>query len=167
MKKLIPILVLIAGAGLSAKDKKENIADLKSADDTVAIKAAQELGADGAKDAIEPLGELLKSNRSTAVRISAASALGRIGEKGRSTTLLKESIEVDQDNHVIYTELLALLNLADIENPDLTKAVEYCETNKKSDIYIADLLTRIRKKFPKKEEKAAAPADAKPADAAK
>jgi HEAT repeat protein len=166
MKKIVSILVLIAATGLSGKDKKENIADLKSADDAIAIKAAQELGADGVKDAIEPLGEVIKSNRAAGVRIAAASALGRMDTKGRPTSILKESIEADQDNHVVYTELLALMNLADLENPDLSKAVEFCENNKKSDVYISDILTRIRKKFPKKEEKAPAPAD-KPADAAK
>lgn len=168
MKKLVSILVLISAVGLAAKDKKENIADLKSADDAVAIKAAQELGADGVKDAIDPLGEVVKSNRAAGVRIAAASALGRIGEKGRSTTILKEAIEADQDNHVVYTELLALMNIADLENPDLTKAVEFCENNKKSDQFITDIVGRIRKKFPakKEEKKEEKPAD-KPADAPK
>ena len=78
---------------LAAKSKAENLADLKSADDAVAIKAAQELGADGAKDAIEPLGEILKSKRTAGVRIAAASALGRMDVKGRPTTLLREAIE--------------------------------------------------------------------------
>lgn len=168
MKKLVSLLVLISAMGLAAKDKKENIADLKSADDAVAIKAAQELGADGVKDAIDPLGEVVKSNRASGVRIAAASALGRIGEKGRSTTILKEAIEADQDNHVVYTELLALMNIADLENPDLTKAVEFCENNKKSDQFISDIVGRIRKKFPakKEEKKEEKPAD-KPADAPK
>jgi len=168
MKKLALLLALVTAASLAAKDKKENIADLKSADDAVAIKAAQELGADGVKDAIDPLGEVVKSNRASGVRIAAASALGRIGEKGRSTTLLKEAIEADQDNHVVYTELLALMNIADLENPDLTKAVEFCENNKKSDQFITDIVGRIRKKFPakKEEKKEEKPAD-KPADAPK
>ena len=162
MKKTALLIALISAISLYAKDKKENIADLKSADDAVAIKAAQELGNDGVKDAIEPLGELIKSNRASGVRIAAASALGRIGQKGRSTTILREAIEADQDNHVVYTELLALMNLQDFENADLTKAVEFCENNKKSDMYITDIVSRIRKKFPKgKDEK---PAEAKPAD---
>jgi HEAT repeat protein len=165
MKKIVPILMLLAAFGLSAKDKKENIADLKSADDAVAIKAAQELGADGTKDAIEPLGEVVKSNRSAGVRIAAASALGRMDTKGRPTTILREAIEADQDNQVLYTELLAILNLKDTENPDLAKALDYCEANKKSDIYIADIVTRIRKVLPKKEG-APAPAEVKPAPAA-
>ncbi|MBV6492138.1 MAG: hypothetical protein LDLANPLL_00129 [Turneriella sp.] len=166
MKKLLALTFCISFGALWAKSTDENIADLKSTDDAVAIKAAQDLGVDGAKKAIEPLGELVKSNRSTGVRIAAASALGRIAEKGRSTTILKEAIEADQDNQVVYTSLLALMNIADIGNPDLVKAVEYCEANKKADPYISDIVERLRKKFPKSEQKAEEKKE-QPADAAK
>ena len=165
MKKIILLLLVVPILALSAKDKAEYIADLKSADDGVAIAAAQNLGNDGVKDAIEPLGEVVKSNRSTAVRIAAASALGRMDTKGRPTTILKEAIEADKDNHVIYTGLLALLNLKDTENADLVKAVEFCETKGASDIYISDIVARIRKIVPKKE--AAPEAPAAPAEAPK
>ncbi|HRP68502.1 MAG TPA: HEAT repeat domain-containing protein [Turneriella sp.] len=165
MKKLIVITLLAAATALWAKSAEENIADLKSADDAVAIKAAQELGADGAKAAIEPLGDVVKSNRSTGVRIAATSALGRIAEKGRTTTILKESIEADQDNQVVYTSLLALMNIADVTNPDLVKAIEFCETNKKSDPFISDIVERLRKKFPNDAAKAEKkPAEEKPAE---
>jgi len=162
MKKTLSLLVFIPLMSLAAKSKAENLADLKSADDAIAIKAAQELGNDGVKDAIEPLGELVKSKRAAGVRIAAASALGRMDVKGRPTTILREAIEADQDNQVIYTELLALMNLKDIKNEDLKKAIEYCENNKKSDPFIADILVRIRKVFTK-EEKKDAPAEPKPA----
>lgn len=158
MKKLLPLLFLVPALALSAKDKAEYIADLKSADDAVAIKAAQELGNDTVKDAIEPLGEVIKSNRAAGVRIAAASALGRMDTKGRPTTLLREAIEAEQDNQLVYTELLALLNLKDTDNADMSRAIDYCETNKKSDIFIADIVTRIRKVMPKKDAPAAAPA---------
>ena len=165
MKKIVSLLVFIPLLSLAAKSKAENLADLKSADDAVAIKAAQELGNDGAKDAIEPLGEILKSKRTAGVRIAAASALGRMDVKGRPTTLLREAIETDQDNQVIYTELLAILNLKDLKNEDLKKAVEFCENNKKSDEFITDIIVRIRKVMPK-DEKAAAPAEVKDKPAA-
>ncbi len=169
MKKIALLLLLAPMLAIAAKEKAEYIADLKSADDGVAIAAAQYLGNDAVKDAIEPLGEVVKSNRSAGVRIAAASALGRMDTKGRPTTLLKESIEADQDNQVVYTGLLAILNLKDTDNADLLKAVEFCETNKKSDIYITDIVARIRKIVPKKEGAEAAaeskPADTKPADA--
>ncbi len=156
MKKFAAVLLFAPFLALSAKDNKEYIEDLKSADDGVAIAAAQYLGNDGVKDAIEPLGELLKSNRSAGVRIAAASALGKMDKKGRPTTILREAIEADQDNQVIYTQLLALLNLKDLENPDLTRAVEFCEKNKQSDIFISDIVARIRKVVPKKDSAPAA-----------
>jgi len=155
MKKLVVVFLFAPLLALAAKDKKEYIEDLKSADDAVAIAAAQYLGNDGVKDAIEPLGEVVKSNRSAGVRIAAASALGKMDTKGRPTTLLREAIEVDQDNQVVYTQLLALLNLKDLNNADLARALEFCEKNKQSDIFIADIIARIRKVVPKKE---AAPA---------
>ena len=155
MKKLVAVFLFAPLLALAAKDKKEYIEDLKSADDAVAIAAAQYLGNDGVKDAIEPLGEVVKSNRSAGVRIAAASALGKMDTKGRPTTLLREAIEVDQDNQVVYTQLLALLNLKDLNNADLARALEFCEKNKQSDIFIADIIARIRKVVPKKE---AAPA---------
>ena len=155
MKKFATVLLFAPILALAAKDNKEYIEDLKSADDGVAIAAAQYLGNDGVKDAIEPLGEVVKSNRSAGVRIAAASALGKMDTKGRPTTLLREAIEVDQDNQVVYTQLLALLNLKDVDNADLTRAVEFCEKNKQSDIFISDIVARIRKVVPKKE---AAPA---------
>lgn len=151
MKKLAAILLVAPLIALAAKDKKEFIEDLKSSDDSVTIAAAQYLGNDEVKDAIEPLGEVLKSNRSAAVRIAAASALGKMDKKGRPTTLLREAIEVDKDNQVVYTELLALLNLKDVDNADLARAVEFCEKTKQSDIFIADIVARIRKVVPKKE----------------
>ncbi|HMV35575.1 MAG TPA: HEAT repeat domain-containing protein [Turneriella sp.] len=163
MKKFAAVLLFAPILALSAKDNKEYIDDLKSADDGVAIAAAQYLGNDGVKDAIEPLGEVVKSNRSAGVRIAAASALGKMDTKGRPTTLLREAIEVDQDNQVVYTELLALLNLKDVDNADLTRAVEFCEKNKQSDIFISDIVARIRKVVPKKEAapaKTEAPAEA-------
>jgi hypothetical protein len=155
MKKFAAVLLFVPLFALSAKGKKEYIEDLKSADDSVAIAAAQYLGNEGVKDAIEPLGEVLKSNRSAGVRIAAASALGKMDTKGRPTTLLREAIEVDQDNQVVYTQLLALLNLKDVDNADLARAVEFCEKNKQSDIFISDIVARIRKVVPKKD---AAPA---------
>jgi HEAT repeat protein len=149
MKKTLALLLFVPALSLAAKDKAEFIADLKSADDAIVIAAAQNLGNDGVKDAIEPLGEVLKSNRATGVRIAAASALGRMDTKGRPTSLLKEAIVKDQDNQVIYTELLAILNLKDLENGDLLKAIEFCEANKSSDIFIADIVSKIRKVAPK------------------
>lgn len=163
MKKIALLCFLIPAVALFAKSKDEYLNDLKSSDDATAIAAAQYLGNDGAKDAIEPLGELLKSNRSAGVRIAAAAALGRMDTKGRPTTLLREAIEADQDNQVVYTELLALLNLKDLDNADLTRAVEFAEQNKSSDFFIGDIIARIRKVVPKKEE--APKAEEKPAEA--
>lgn len=150
MKQFVWLVVFMPILALSAKSKKEYIEDLKSPDDNVVIAAAQQLGKDEVKDAIEPLGEVLKSKRSAGVRIAAAAALGRMDTKGRPTTILREAIETDTDNHVVYAELLALLNLKDTKNPDLMRAVEFCEANKSSDIFISDIVARIRKIVPKK-----------------
>lgn len=169
MKKTVLAFICLSLVSLYAKEKAELINDLKSADDALAITAAQQLGNDTVKDAIEPLGEVVKSNRAAGVRIAAASALGRMDTKGRPTSLLREAIEIDQDNQLVYTELLALLNLKDTANPDLERAITFCESNKTSDIYIADIVTRIRKVVPKKAapavpaEPAAQPAAAAPA----
>ncbi|MBS0619017.1 MAG: HEAT repeat domain-containing protein [Spirochaetes bacterium] len=162
MKKLIALCIFMPAFALLAKDTKELIEDLKSTDDKVASDAAQQLGSDGSKDAIEPLGELIKSNRAVGVRIVATSALGRIDQKGRSTTILREAIETDPDNRMVYTQLLAILNIKDTDNPDLLKAVEFCEANKKSDIYITDIVSRIRKIVPKGANAPAPAADNKP-----
>ena len=157
MIKRIFVVILISffGAGLWAqgsgkKTTDEYIADLSSNDDAVVITAAQQLGAAKAKEAIDPLVQVIQTRENPKVRISAASSLGRMGEKGTPTTALSSVVQSDEDNSVVYASLLAILNLADFDNPAAIEALEYCEKNKADDEFIADVVSRIRSAMKKK-----------------
>ena len=152
MIKRIPVILAVmvfstavwAQQAQTKKTNDEYITDLSSSDDVVVITAAKALGDAKEKKAIEPLIKLIKSNPNPQVRISAASSLGRMGVKGDPTTALSEVVQSDEDNSVVYASLLAILNLADFDNPAAAEALEYCEANKSDDEFISDVVRRIR-----------------------
>ncbi|MDH4199744.1 MAG: HEAT repeat domain-containing protein [Spirochaetia bacterium] len=149
MKKIfVPVLILIMAAGLQAEEKKKNtqeyVADLKSDNDADVIKAAKGLGeAKAAKEATDAMIAAMKSHQNPKVRIALADGLGMMGTKGQPTTALSEVVQSDDDNAVVYSALLAILNLADFENPAAEKALKFCEDNKSKDAFIADVVKRI------------------------
>lgn len=154
-RTFVLVLILFFGAAISAqsgetkKSVDEYIGDLKSSDDAVVITAARQLGLVKAKPAIDPLVEVLKTNKNPQVRISAASSLGQIGEKGAPTNALSSAVQTDEDNAVVYASLLAILNLADFDNPSAEEALDYAEKNKSDDEFIKDVVSRIRKAMKK------------------
>ncbi len=155
MKKLYIIGILLsfaytgASAGLYAQsaEKKttaEYIEDLKSDDDAVVITAVQALGQSKSTDAMDPLIEVIKTHENPRVRISAASSLGLMGTKEQPTTALSEVVQNDEDDSVVYASLLAILNLADVNNPAASEAVQFCDENKSDDPYIKDVVDRLK-----------------------
>jgi len=158
MKKyLVPLLILIMVGGIQAEEKKkttkEYIADLKSDDDAIVIKASKGLGDAKAKDAVETMIEVLKSHQNPKVRIALASGLSLMGTKDQPTKALSEVVQTDDDNSVVYASLLAILNLGDYQNPAAQSAVDYCEKNKTSDEYIADVVKKINEALAKNKKK--------------
>ncbi|MDH5717776.1 MAG: HEAT repeat domain-containing protein [Spirochaetia bacterium] len=138
-------LFVFTGVVFAQKANADYIKDLKSDKEAVVIEACKGLRTAAAKEAIEPLIEVLKNNESIKARIAAANALGVMQEKGKPTTALKEAIEKDVSNDVIYASLLSILNLKDFENPDAKKALEFCNENKMDDKLIKDIVDRINK----------------------
>lgn len=163
MKKIfVPVLILIMAAGLQAEEKKaeekkkstnEYIADLKSDKDADVIKAAKSLGEAKAKEATDAMVVAMKSHQNPKVRIALADGLGMMETKGQPTTALGEIVQSDDDNAVVYSALLAILNLADFENPAAAKALEFCEQNKSKDAFIADVVKRIHTAMDKVKKK--------------
>ena len=147
VKNLFILAMLgVCFSGISAADKEvqDYINDLKAGEEQKVLEAAKYLGKEKEKEAIEPIIDAIKFHGLRNVRIALVDALGRMDEKGRPTSALKELIETDKDNHVIYTALLAILNLKDFENEDAKKALDYCDQNKKDDIFIADAVAKIK-----------------------
>lgn len=97
------------------------------------------------KKAVDPLIRLAKSERSPLVRIHAISALGLIKEKGKTTTELRQLIEQENHKTVVYSALVAILNIKDTDNADFRRALEISEQKHQDDPYIRDITQRIRK----------------------
>ncbi|MCS6984614.1 MAG: HEAT repeat domain-containing protein [Leptospiraceae bacterium] len=124
---------------------EEKLKDLESPDDSKVIAAAQWLGKEEEKKAVDPLIRLAKSERSPLVRIHAISALGLIKEKGKTTTELRQLIEQENHKTVVYSALVAILNIKDTDNADFRRALEISEQKHQDDPYIRDITQRIRK----------------------
>ena len=154
MKK-IAILSTIALAftfSITAADKSNEayINDLKSDDQDLVNSACLHLGKEEEKKAIDEIINAIKtSTNNTGTKVSCIDALSKMGEKGKPTTSLKEVVETDKDNSVVYSALLAILNLKDFENEDAEMALAYADTNKEDDDLISDVVKRIRKAMEK------------------
>lgn len=145
---LFSIMMLVSVNSLYAeKSEKEYIQDLSSNDAATVKEAAKYVGKEKVTHAIDPLINVANNFPRSDVRISAVSALGMMEEKGKPTTALKDVIMKDADNDVVYASLLSILNLKDFENADAAAALDYCEKNKMNDIFIADIVKRIRVKM--------------------
>ncbi len=145
IRSMVLTAALFMAIGPLAANVDEKIKDLQSEDDAKVIAAAQWLGKEGEKKAVDPLIKLAKSERSPVVRIHAISALGLIQEKGKTTTELKGIISQEVDKSVVYAALVALMNVKDFENADFKTALETAEQKHQDDIYIKDIIQRIRK----------------------
>ena len=148
MKK-IAILSTIALAftfSSTAADKsnEEYINDLTSSDQALVNSACLHLGKEEEKKAIDEIINVIKTSPNTGTKVSCIDALSKMGEKGKPTTSLKEVVETDKDNSVVYSALLAILNLKDFENVDADTALDYASENKHDDDLIKDVVRRIK-----------------------
>ena len=154
MKK-IAILSTIALAftfSSTAADKsnEDYINDLTSSDQALVNSACLHLGKEEEKKAIDEIINAIKtSTNDTGTKVSCIDALSKMDEKGKPTTSLKEVVETDKDNSVVYSALLAILNLKDFENQDAEAALDYADTNKPDDALIKDVVRRIKKAMEK------------------
>lgn len=146
MKKPVLIIsALILSVGIYAQDSGNLISQLKSDDAATAVSAANSLGRNKDASAVNPLIDAAKSHPSFKVRAAAAAALGNMEAKPNLSSALKGIIETDKNNAVVYSALVAIFNLKDFSNKDALKAVEYCEKNKMDDVFIKDIIGKIRK----------------------
>ena len=154
MKK-IAILSIIALAftfSSTAADKSNEayINDLQSEDQDLVNSACLHLGKEEEKKAIDEIINAIKtSTNNTGTKVSCIDALSKMGEKGKPTTSLKEVVETDKDNSVVYSALLAILNLKDFENKDAEIALAFADTNKEDDDLISDVVKRIKEAMEK------------------
>ena len=153
MKK-IAILSTIALAftfSSTAADKSNEayIDDLTSGDQALVNSACLHLGKEEEKKAIDEIINVIKTSPNTSTKVSCIDALSKMGEKGKPTTSLKEVVETDKDNSVVYSALLAILNLKDFENEDAKTALNYVDANKQDDDLMSDVVRRIREAMEK------------------
>lgn len=153
MKK-IAILSTIALAftfSSTAADKSNEayIDDLTSGDQALVNSACLHLGKEEEKKAIDEIINVIKTSPNTGTKVSCIDALSKMGEKGKPTTSLKEVVETDKDNSVVYSALLAILNLKDFENEDAKTALNYADANKQDDDLMSDVVRRIREAMEK------------------
>ena len=154
MKK-IAILSIIALAftfSSTAADKsnEDYINDLESDDQALVNSACLHLGKEEEKKAIGEIINAIKTSTNTAAtKVSCIDALSKMGEKGEPTTSLKEVVETDTDNSVVYSALLAILNLKDFENENAKKALDYADANKQDDDLMSDVVRRIKEAMEK------------------
>lgn len=143
------VMLMVAAAFLQpafAKEKQDYINDLSSNDLGIVKEASKWLGEEKPKDAIGPMLNAVRNQRSNAAKIAIITALGNYKDnEGEPTTGLRSVIETDADNNVVYSALLAIMNVKDFKNPDTLKAIDYCETNKQDDPFLRDITGRMRK----------------------
>ncbi len=142
---LLLFVTLTGGFSEEKKVEADYITDLSSKEDQLVILACKKLGEIKSKNAIQALVKTLDEHENPRVRIVAASSLGQTEAKGDPTDALKEAIENDESNDVVYSALLAIGNLKDFDNPNVKASLEYCEENKKDDPFIKDIVVRVRK----------------------
>jgi HEAT repeat protein len=104
--------LILAGSTAQAVDSpvKELVGQLKSPDESVRLKAMDQLGAQGeqAAEAVAPLAALLK-DASPTVRAHAARALGKIGKPAKSAAAELTSLLKDPDDTVRRQVVQALV----------------------------------------------------------
>lgn len=156
MKRITSILLitLFSTAVWAKKSDEQYIADLKSDDDKTVITAANYLGQEEVKDAVDPLITVVKTHKNPRARAAAATSLGLVGEKKteKVTPVLRYVVENDEEKDVVYAAMIAMLNLGDYENEDTLKALDYADQNHRDDKYIADMVDRIKKKKEEEEK---------------
>jgi len=150
LKNIFAIALIALTTGIFAADKsnEDYIKDLKSSDTSVVIDAERYLGGEKVKEAVDPLLEVLANHENANVRAHAATALGRIEDK-KAVKPLRMAVENDSSKDVVYSALVALLNLKDYENEHTIKALDYADAHHRDDPFIADVVDRLRKKIKK------------------
>ena len=128
------------------KELEELIRNLKNRDGWIRSKAASRLGELKVKEAIDELVEILKEDRDSMVRSSAAAALGDFGREAKEAVeVLIDVMKRDQIIGVRLEAAVALGNIGDEDAvPALTKiALEDEDIRVRS--WAADALRKIRK----------------------
>lgn len=103
---LFTVSILASAADLS-KENKELIAKLSSEKHEVRLEAAQKLGDNKCREAIDSLVKILKSDKQVSARIIAAHALYKIGDK-KVLPVFKEQLKVDK-NQTVKTVLEGII----------------------------------------------------------
>ncbi len=144
-KFLILFFFVVFAISSKEKSKADYIKDLSSEDSKKLIAASDYMGSKKVDSSILRLIQLLQDHDDVRVRISVAAALGQQKKETKKIIqALRSAVENDESNEVVYTSLLALGNIAEKNNKDALAAVKYCEDNKKDDIFIKDIIQRVR-----------------------
>lgn len=158
MKKVVcAVALLFALQGLSfaqdaskqaaKKTAKDYITDLSSKDESVVISAADWLGTEKESDALPGLKSLLKEDNRHKVRLSAAMAIGYIGEES-SLDSLNEQLLREQVADVRYAIVLAItrVGISDKKHLDILKQAR----ERESDPLVKDYYDKMWSAFTKK-----------------
>lgn len=142
MKKLFLIaLIMFVSTVTWAREAKDYIADLKASnDEKTIVQAADWLGNDKNKEAVSPLAILLTDDREN-VRVSAASALGYIGDE-KAVDALNISLVEDKSADVRYAAVLATYRIGSKKSLDAWKKAK----EKEQDPFIKDFLIKMEEK---------------------
>ncbi|MCG9876221.1 MAG: HEAT repeat domain-containing protein [Leptospiraceae bacterium] len=141
---------LIANSSSEAKTSEQHKVLLSTGTDHERIDALVFFAKEKDKTVIPAIIEVLKDTDSSKVASQAAITLGRIGEKGESTTALKDKILFDENPEVVYSCILGLFNIhkKDEEvDPTAKEALTFAYKNKSKDAFVADILEKLKAKF--------------------
>lgn len=121
---------------------------LSTGTDHERIEALEFFGKEKDKSQIPTIIEVLKDSDNPKVASQAAITLGMIGEKGESTTALKDKILADKNPEIVYSCILGLFNIHKKDeqvDPTAKEALSFAEKNQ--DPFVSDLITKIKSKF--------------------
>ena len=141
---------LLASSSAEGKTSDQQKVLLSTGTDQERIEALEFFAKEKDKSQIPAIIELLKDTDSPKVASQAAITLGRIGEKGDSTTALKDKIIFDENPEVVYSCILGLFNIhkKDEEvDPTAKEALTFAYKNKSKDEFVADILEKLKAKF--------------------
>ena len=150
MSKLIVVLFFFVFSGSFLYSVENSIQNLLSSDNEVVLVAIQDVTTKKNKSAIPTLVSLINTNKNIKVQIAAISALGNMGTKKEPTNSLINIVKNSQDNQIIYACLLAIINLKDVQNANLSDLLSYLEKANINDIFIKDVISKVKAFVPLK-----------------
>lgn len=157
MKKLVFLVIFMVfayNASLFAEEgAEEHLSNLSSGNDNQKIAACDYFGKEKDSSVVPQIITLLRGTENPKVASAAAIALGNIQQKGEPTTALKDRIMMETNTDVVYSSILALMSIT-IKNeelePDAKAALDHASTNHNSDVFVADLVEKIKRKLESK-----------------